>query len=224
MHIEMGDDGNYSNTGIGTVTFQRQSCKPFLLKDVMHVPGLKKNLVLVLMLDDTGYDVVFSEGKFFLRHKAIGKTNKIGICVKNIYKLDVEHCTTLMGKVDKVVSQDEGELWHKRLGHLHHGALKIMQQISTVLPEGTLAQIDTCKGCTMGKCEKAMQLSLGRELDLHADQELLVPKDEPHDVKQPQNEDHGVEENTHVEKFRARWAEGVHAYIPPGVGWGNVQQ
>ena len=42
MHIEMGDDGRYSVTGIGTITFQRESSKPFQLKDVMHVLGLKK--------------------------------------------------------------------------------------------------------------------------------------------------------------------------------------
>ena len=71
--------------------------------------------------------------------KKIGQDNKIGIRVKNIYKLDVDACTTLMGKVDKVVSRDEGKLWYKRLGHLHHGALKVMLQISTRLPMGTLA-------------------------------------------------------------------------------------
>ena len=54
-----------------------------------------------------------------------------------------------------MVSQDEGELWHRILGHLHHGALKVMQQISMGLPKGTLAQLDTCKGCTMGKYAKA---------------------------------------------------------------------
>ena len=43
MHIKMGDDGRYSATKIGTFTFQRQSGKPILLKDVMHVPGLKRN-------------------------------------------------------------------------------------------------------------------------------------------------------------------------------------
>ena len=53
-----------------------------------------------------------------------------------------------------MVSWDEGELWHKRLGHLHHDALKILEQISTGLPKGTLAQPDPCKGCTMGKFVK----------------------------------------------------------------------
>ena len=66
MHIEMGDDGRYNATAIGTITFERESGKPFLFKNVMHVPGLKKNLVSVAMLEDRGYDIVFSEGKAFL--------------------------------------------------------------------------------------------------------------------------------------------------------------
>ena len=40
--------------------------KIFHLKDVVHVLGLKKNLISVAMLEDIGYDVVFSEGKVFL--------------------------------------------------------------------------------------------------------------------------------------------------------------
>ena len=43
-----------------------------------------------------------------------------------------------------------------------------------------------------------MKLSLERELHFHAEQELLVPKDEPLDVDQPQEEIHGVEESTHA--------------------------
>ena len=72
VHIKMGDDGRYSATGIGTISFERESSKPFVLKEVMHVPGLKKNLISVAMLEDKGYDVVFSEGKAFLHSKATG--------------------------------------------------------------------------------------------------------------------------------------------------------
>ena len=52
------------------------------------------------------------------------------------------------------LSWDEGELWHRRLGHLHHGTLKNFRKISTGLPKGTLAQSDQCKGCTLGKFVK----------------------------------------------------------------------
>ena len=62
MDIEMDDDGRYNATNNGTITFQRKLGKLFELKDVMHIPGLKKNLVSVAMSEDKGYDVVFSDG------------------------------------------------------------------------------------------------------------------------------------------------------------------
>ena len=97
------------------------------MTDVMYVLVLKKNLVSVAMLEDKGYDVVFSKGKAFLRHISTGQTKRIGIRVKNLYKLEVDDCATLSMKAELVQSQDIGELWHRRLGHLHHGDLKIMQ-------------------------------------------------------------------------------------------------
>jgi len=126
MNIDMGNDGRYSATGISTITFQRESGKPFQLKNVMHFPGLKKKLVSVAMLEERGYDVVFNDGKAFLRHKTTSQVNKIGIRVKNIYKLEVDGCVGMMGKEEKVVSQDEGKLWNRQLGHLNHAALKII--------------------------------------------------------------------------------------------------
>ena len=129
VHIEMGDDGRYSATGIGTISFERESGKPFVLKEVMHVPGLKKNLISVAMLDDKGYDVAFSEGKAFLCSKTTGKTWKIGVRVKNLFQLHVDGYAKMACKVEGLVSQDDGKLWHWILGHLHHGALKILQQI-----------------------------------------------------------------------------------------------
>ena len=87
VHIEMGDDGRYSATGIRTISFDRDSGKPFILKDVMHVPGLKKNLISMAMLEDKGYDVVFSEGKAFLCSKTTSETRRIWFRVKKLYQL-----------------------------------------------------------------------------------------------------------------------------------------
>jgi len=64
----------------------------------MYVPKLKKNLVSVAMLEDRGYDVIFSKGKAFLRNIVTGQVKKIGIRVKNIYKLKVEDCASLSTK------------------------------------------------------------------------------------------------------------------------------
>ena len=57
----------------------------------------------------------------------MGQTKRIGIRVNNLYKLEVDGYVVMVGKAEEVVSQDEGELWHRRLGHIHHGALKILQ-------------------------------------------------------------------------------------------------
>eukprot|EP00253_Pinus_taeda_P024147 PITA_24147 len=149
--IEMGDDKRYSISGVGTIAFQRENGPPLTLTDVMYVPELKKNLVLVMMLEDKGYDVVFNKGKAFLRHIATSQNKRIGIRVKNLYKLEVDNCATLNTKAELVQSQDIGEFWHRWFGHLHHGALKIMRQISTGLPKGKLEQVDTCKVCTLNK-------------------------------------------------------------------------
>ena len=79
MHIEMGDDRKYSVTGLSTINFQREHGAPLTLKNAMYVPGLKKNLVSISMLEDRGYDVIFSKGKAFLRHIATGQVKKIWI-------------------------------------------------------------------------------------------------------------------------------------------------
>jgi len=62
----MGDDRRCSATGLGTITFQREKGAPLTLRDVIYVLGLKKNLVSVTMLEDRGYDAVFSKGKTLL--------------------------------------------------------------------------------------------------------------------------------------------------------------
>ena len=87
---------------MGTITFQREHGAPLTLKNVMYVPGLKKNLVVVAMLEDRGYDVIFSKGKAFLRHIDTSQVKKMGIQVKNIYKMVVEECVALSTKIERV--------------------------------------------------------------------------------------------------------------------------
>jgi len=126
MHIDMRDDGRYKMIGIGIVTFQRELGSPFRLKDVMFILALKKNPFSIVVLEDRGYDMIFSKGKAFLRHIAMGKVKQIDVRVKNLYKLDVEDCVVLSTKAEKVQSQDVSELSYRILGHLHHEGLNII--------------------------------------------------------------------------------------------------
>ena len=104
------------------------------------------------MLEDKGYDVTFSKGRTYLQHLASGCKKKIGERVKNLYKLKVETDATLSIKAG---CANVGELWHRRMGHLRHGALKILQQIATGFPAGGLDKSGVCKGCTLKKYAKS---------------------------------------------------------------------
>lgn len=50
----------------------------------MYVPCLKKNLVSISMFEDRGYDLIFSKGKVFVHHIAMGQVKRIRIWVKNL--------------------------------------------------------------------------------------------------------------------------------------------
>jgi len=87
--IAMGNDEKYSVSGVGTVIFQREHGACLTLTDVKYVPGLKRNFVLIVMLEDRGYDVAFSKGKVFLRHIITRQVKQVGSRVKNLYVLEV---------------------------------------------------------------------------------------------------------------------------------------
>ena len=110
MRIEMGNDERYSVSGVGTVAFQREHGALITLTDVKHVPGLKKNLVSIAMMEDKGYNVVFSKGKVFLRHITTGQVKQIGSRVQYLYALKVQDaCKALRSKTtvrDLVVERE----------------------------------------------------------------------------------------------------------------------
>lgn len=47
-----------------------------------------------------------------------------------------------------------GELWYRRMAHLHHGALKVLRELVMGLPALSTEHIIVCKGCALGKYTK----------------------------------------------------------------------
>ena len=58
----MGDDTVVRAVWRGTITFQRESMSPMILRDVLFVLGMKKNLISVSMIKDRGLGVSFMDG------------------------------------------------------------------------------------------------------------------------------------------------------------------
>ena len=75
--------------GSGTVSFHRESLPPMLLREVLYVPGLKKNLVSVSATEERGYEVLFRDGQVLIFPKGSNITSAkvIGTRHEKLYKL-----------------------------------------------------------------------------------------------------------------------------------------
>jgi hypothetical protein len=134
MGIALGDDSIVRVAGHGTITFQRESMPPLSFRDVLYVPGLKKNLISVSTLQDRGLEVSFRGTKVLIHPKGSRLTSGkvIGVRDGKLYRLLFHPPHAL------AVSSDNNsqlcELWHRRMAHLHHGALGGLREVVTRVP------------------------------------------------------------------------------------------
>jgi len=68
--------------------------------------------------------------------------------------LQLDSPMALIGS-NNIKRKDLNELWHRRMRHLHHGALKILREIVTSVPKLGTKHDDVCRGCMLGKYAKS---------------------------------------------------------------------
>lgn len=71
-----------------------------------------------------------------------------------LYRLQLNSLMALIGS-DNSSGKELNELWHRRMGHLHHGALRMLREIVTRVLVLSIEQDDVCRGCVLGKYAKA---------------------------------------------------------------------
>ena len=128
FQITMGNRTKCTPVGRGTIDFQRESGANTSAIDVMHVSRLCMNLISVSQLQDKQYDIHFVGKKVYVKHPSWKKEVQIGIRSNRLYRLQLESPMALIGNHG---DRDWNELWHKRMGHLHHGALRILRSTVT---------------------------------------------------------------------------------------------
>jgi hypothetical protein len=149
--VELGDDGTYEIKGFGYSSFNFQSGNIFHINEILYVPGLKKNLISIPVLESKGYSVDFSKGKALLwpSNEDINTDITIGTCESGLYKIS--------GQVVQALSHEtvnSCELWHIRLGHLNYNALPCLQKMVKCMPIFVFENDNVCKGCSLGKNTK----------------------------------------------------------------------
>ena len=92
----MGDDVRYVVKGVGATSFQLDSGKTLQMRDVFLVPGMTSNLIVVLALEDEGYDVIFSKGRVFIQKFDSSERIEIGIRDRGLYRLSTRLLKSLL--------------------------------------------------------------------------------------------------------------------------------
>jgi len=130
--VSLGDDYQYPIKGVGEASYKLESGNPLKMKDVLYVPGLKKNLLSISALDKKGFRVAFIDGQVLMwpKGKNIEDSIIIGEEEGGLYKLKGHSETAFVHE-----STDPSELWHRRLAHINYKALPHVNKVVTGLPD-----------------------------------------------------------------------------------------
>jgi hypothetical protein len=134
--------------GFGQASIKMKIGNYVHLSNVLYVPGLEKNLVLIAFLEDKGNIIDFVDGKVLSWHKdsKIENARVIGSREGNMYRL--------LEQNEEVIVHNEvnhNELWHRRYAHINYQALPFLRRMVEGIPELKSTHEGICKGCALGK-------------------------------------------------------------------------
>ena len=101
------------------------------MKEVLFVPGIKKNLLSISALDAKGMRVAFIDGQVLMwpKGKTFDDVVVIGEQEGGLYKLKGHLEQDLVHDI-----VDPNELWHRRLVHVHYKSLPLVRKVVEGLP------------------------------------------------------------------------------------------
>ena len=142
----MGNRSHARVLGVGTVNLKFTSGKTVHLKNVQHVPTIKKNLFSGSLPCRDGYKLVFESNKYVLSKFGtfIGKDYDSG----GLFRLSLsDDCNKV---VNNVVNVDESNVWHSRLCHVNFGCMMRLANLS-LIPKFTFVKNSKCHVCVESK-------------------------------------------------------------------------
>jgi len=114
--VKLGDDFQYTIKGIGESSYRLESGKVMNMKEVLYVPGLKKNLLSISTLEEKGFRVDFIDGQVLMWIKGKNFNNAVMVGIQGgLYKLKEKSDQALVHSI-----VNPSELWHRRRSHTLH--------------------------------------------------------------------------------------------------------
>lgn len=125
------------------------------LKDVRHVPNLKKNLVSVGQVCDDDCEVVLTKHNWKVKKGAMVLAR--GVRVGTLYRTSDGTTLTVSS------SGEDTNLWHRILGHMSEKNMKILCS-GGYLPKVKSVDMSFCEDCVLGKKKRVSFSRDGRAL------------------------------------------------------------
>ena len=155
FNVTMGDKSSSIAIGRGDIHLPiivKGVTSTCILRNVLHVPSFVFSLISVSTLTSRGLSLSFINDTVEIK-----KNNSIVALGTRRHGLYTLHTTPHEHNVE-VACVASLELWHRRLGHVHHAAISHMAKHSLVkglqIAGGTTTQ-QPCKGCLAGKMARA---------------------------------------------------------------------
>lgn len=161
--VFIGDGSSLSILSVGSSIFSTaNSSQSFVLKGVLHVPSISKNLISVTRFsrDNNAYFVFFPDC-FVVEQQVTHKILLQGTVRHGLYVLDQlqfstpnHHSSFAFVSHNSDSSIDSFTLWHNRLGHPASRVVSsILQDCNIVAPNKK--NLSVCKACCYGKFHKS---------------------------------------------------------------------
>ncbi|KAL0383145.1 UNVERIFIED_CONTAM: hypothetical protein Scaly_0601800 [Sesamum calycinum] len=150
--IVTANNSTYPVAKKGVVEISSNNMKPVKLNDVLHVPGLKRNLVSISQITSSEKHILFGPNDV----EIIGNLDSIvaDIVLTGEKRGSLFVMTTGESYVKKTSQIDKATIWHAWLGHLGYQSMhqislkKLVEEIPSLQ---NIRENVICQGCQFGK-------------------------------------------------------------------------
>ena len=159
--VTLGNNSTAQVHGIGDIELKMTSGKTLILKEVRHVPEVRRNLVSGVCLVNQGYKVVLESNLVVITRNDvfIGKW----YVSDGLFKLNV---VFEVNKVSPLVLNVEScDTWHGRLGHISMKKMKRMMDLE-LIPKSHVDFKKKCEICVQAKQTRKPHKSVERDTQL----------------------------------------------------------
>ncbi|KAK2372890.1 CBL-interacting serine/threonine-protein kinase [Trifolium repens] len=157
--VQMGNAHTSEVAGIGDIEINFTSGKTLILKDVMHVPDMKKNLVSGFLLNKAEFSQTIGADLYTITKNGmfVGK----GYATDGMFKLNVD--LNFNNNIPtSVYSVCDFKIWHSRLCHVSMRAISNLSNLG-IIPKFNFNKVEKCEFCSQAKITKKSHKSVIRE-------------------------------------------------------------